>query len=514
MSKVILLEGANDANKADFRLMRLCEWAGYSLEQFERHTAAGESLSGLSDTPSVVLSMGYQAGDLFGVNNLLDERGYIRPGPSGSYVVPTVHPTFIQRGQSRYSAAFIADLQKAVRLAQQGMPAQVLDYELDPSPMAAYGWAKRYLLALSMEPHTRLAFDIETPGKGNDEEELEVGDSGHDRTWTIERIGFSYKGLGALSIPWAPEHMATIRALMGSQGQKVVWNAGFDVPRIKHQGVAIGGVVHDAMVAWHILHSDLPKSLNFVATFTCPFQPRWKHLSGARPAFYNATDADVELRSMEVIEKGLREAGMWDVYQRDVVDLEPILVYMSSMGMPVDMAVREDRAIKLAEKQQSVLQEMTELIPLEARKIEHVFQKTPSSTDGLHSRPGIRIMPTCSNCGLTGPRKDHFKRYVKKSNPCAGAGLQHRAIEVVEWYRLGEFTPSRDALTRYHQHLKRPLPMTYDKKERRKRVSFAEKQIKEMIIKYPDDNLYRLVLDYREIDKLAGTYVGRPIEVS
>jgi DNA polymerase I-like protein with 3'-5' exonuclease and polymerase domains len=39
-----------------------------------------------------------------------------------------------------------------------------------------------------------------------------------------------------------------------------------------------------------------------------------------------------------------------------------------------------------------------------------------------------------------------------------------------------------------------------------------EKAIKELMRKYPDDKLYPLVLQYRELDKIAGTYIGRPAE--
>lgn len=509
MYQVTLLEGEKDFKKADFRLYRLCEWGGYNLNQFHRVSLA--DFDECNTPHKTILAMGYDPAEHFGINDLLGRRGYILNTPSGLSVVPTVHPTFIQAGKSRWSAPFIVDLQKAVVLSQQGMPYHVYDYVLDPSPLEAFKWAKAYLLALSMDPRTRLAFDIETPGKGDDEEELEVGDEGHDRTWNIERIGFSYRGLSALSIPWAGEYMGAINALMGSNGEKVVWNAGFDVPRIKRAGVPINGVCHDAMVAWHILHSDLPKSLKFVATFTCPWQPAWKHLSGSRPAFYNATDADVELRSMEVIEGELRKASLWDVYQRDVVDLEPVLTYMSAKGMPIDWEIRVDRALKLEDKRKEVLGQLESKTPEEARKIEHIYEREPKDTSNCRSRPGFRGIPVCDRCGLEKPRKDHFKRFVKKQNPCAGGGVREVVREVAEWYRLGEFTPSRDQLIRYHQVLKRPLPMTFDKKSRKKKVSFAEKQLKDLIIKYPDDKLYPLVLQYREIDKLAGTYVGRPI---
>lgn len=526
--------GSPFVGKAGFRLNRLIEWAGLDRARFDiintvwcrppdnklegtsyEHPATAHCREhhwgSLLSRSRVLVPMGNVAtGVLIGRKNILTNRGYIWPGPGETYVIPTVHPSFIQRGQSKWSAPFINDLQKAVELAQAGLPPQVTTYTLDPSPMVAYEWASEYLRVLQQDPSTRLAFDIETPGKDEDEDDLDLGYD--DKTYFIYRIGFSYRGLHALSVPWESAFIPTIKRLMGSGGDKVVWNAGFDVPRIKRAGVSINGTVHDGMVAWHILHSDLPKKLGFVATFTCPWQPAWKHLSGAQPAFYNAIDADVELRSMEVIESELRRAGLWDVYQRDVLDLEPVLVYMSEKGMPVDSGKREESAKKLASAQGEVLAEMESLVPLNARKIEHVYVKPPVIREGLLSRPGKRIVPTCSGCGIERPRKDHFKSYVKKVNPCAGGSATPREVDVEEFYRLAEFTPSRDQLIRYHAILGRPNPMIWDKKEKRKKISFNEENIKKLILAHPLDKLYPSVLQYRSLDKLAGTYIGRPVD--
>jgi hypothetical protein len=298
--------------------------------------------------------------------------------------------------------------------------------------------------------------------------------------------------------------------LLETEGEKVVWNAGFDNPRIRHNGVQINGLIHDGMVAWHVLHSDLPKGLGFVATFTCPYQPAWKHLSHARPAFYNATDADVELRSMLAIKDELTRTGLWDVYQKDVVDLDPILRYMSEQGMPVDATVRATNAQILAEKQRSVLSQLEDLVPLNARKIEHVYKNTPPNTEGLLSRSGSREIPICAGCGLERPRKDHFKRFVKKVNLCADLQPVTRTVEVTEYYRLAPFKPSREQLIRYQESLNRYVPKTRDKQKGTMRPSMDEKALKGLIAKFPLDPLYGLVLEYRELDKLAGTYIGRP----
>lgn len=529
-------EGKPFVGKAGFRLSRLIEWAGLDRGKFDifntvwcrppENRLEGEwyekdSLAHcrahhwehLLANYRVIVPMGNIPTSAFlGKKGILSLRGYVYDGPYGARVIPTVHPSFIQRGQSRWSAPFIHDLQKAVELARNGMPPQLTSYTLDPSPLAALQWADAYLGHLRNNPGAYLAFDIETPGKGDDEESADTDPSAPDRTWKIERIGFSYQGLSALSVPWEPSYFAAIRILLGSSGAKVVWNHGFDVPRIRRAGVEIRGTIHDGMVAWHILHTDLPKRLGFVATFTCPWQPAWKHLSSARPAYYNACDADVELRSMLKIESELRAAGLWDVYQRDVLDLEPILVHMHEKGMPIDEEIRADRATKLATLQRESRVAMESYVPLASRRIAHVYKTEPRDTTGLLSRPTTRPTNRCSLCGCLKPRKDHFRKLVKKVNPCSTGQVVSHEESAVEFYRLAPFTPSREQLMSYHALLKRKNPTKWDKKARKFRVSFDEESLKKLILDFPDDKLYPEILNYRSLDKLAGTYIGRPVE--
>jgi uracil-DNA glycosylase family 4 len=528
-------QGRPFVGKAGFRLTRLIEWAGFERDKFNilntvwcrppENKLEGEGYEKnsiahcraahwdrLLSTSKVLVPMGnVPTGAILNRKGILTIRGYVW-NDGQRHVIPTVHPAFIARGQAKWSAAFINDLQKAVKIAREGMQFDSTAYLLDPSPLAALRWAEDYRSALRNDPSIRLAFDIETPGKGDEEDEVDLGDDAPDRTWRIDRIGFAYRPFQALSIPWEPQYFAAIRLLLASDGDKVVWNAGFDVPRIRRAGVDIHGTIHDGMVAWHILHSDLPKSLRFVATFTCPFQPAWKHLSGAKPAFYNATDADVELRSMLKIEEELKASDLWDVYTRDVLDLEPLLIHMHDQGMPIDQEIRADRARRLEAAIRSTRAEMEAAIPIEARRIEHVYKSEPADKSGLSSRPGYREVRVCSLCGAERPPKAHFKRFVRKANPCADGGVEIRTVAVTEYYRLADFTPSRDQLIRYHQFLYRPLPMVFDRKERKRKVSFGERQLKDLTITYKDDKLYPSILSYRELDKLAGTYVGRPEE--
>jgi len=508
--KLVILQ--HEWDLAEFRLFRLLEWAGIEAGDYTLMTMKEGQARPVFPINSVVLALGPRAFEACGPETSLETaRGYVH-NLGNIKVIPTVSAKFIQGGNAKMSAAFINDAQKAAKLAKEGQPPIYLSYMLDPLPIQALQWADEYIAELQRNPATYLAFDIETPGKPDeDEDELELAGE-KDQTWTIDRVGFSYKEHHAISFPFEPIYFAVIRRLLESNGPKVVWNAGFDVPRLRHAGFPINGVIHDGMIAWHILHSDLPKKLRFVATFTCPWQPAWKHLSHARPAFYNATDADVELRCMLKIEQDLRETGLWEVYERDVLDLEPVLEHMSLQGMPLDSSVRERCAVELASELLRLSEYMTSCVPMEARRIGHVYKRKPNDTIGLLSRPTILEVSRCAACGLERPGKAHFKLFKKKLNKCGGAELLLCREEGQEYFRLDPFTPSKDQLIRYHQHLARPLPMVYDKKAKKKKPSFAEKQLKQLLLKYPTDQLYQTILDYRSIDKLAGTYVGRPVE--
>ena len=518
------LIGGEEANPftegPGFKLFRMVEWAGLDQSRLTLWELGPSDPITPPEGINVIMPLGNGALERFiGHGGILQARGYIQHGPNGTHLLPTVHPAFVQKGQSKYASAFIHDLQKAVDLARGGLQIQLNDYVIDPLPGRAYEWARAYRDRLSADPGLRLAYDIETPGKGEDEGDLGEED---DPTYFIHRIGFSDGAHRALTVPWSPEYIPAIRLCMESPGEKVVWNASFDNPRIRHNGVGIGGTVHDGMVAWHVLHSDLPKGLAFVATFTCPWQPAWKHLSHASPGFYNCTDADVEWRSMDVIEAELKRVGLWDVYLADVVEMEPILLHMHEKGMPVDGELRLQRAIQLAEKQTAALRQLESLVPLSARSWSPKEGYVKTAPGGWETDPsfiGIDVevsVKRCDRCGLVNPTAPHFRTFkrpstAKPQNPCSGASKVEKVETVRRAARLDDFKPSRVQLIKYQLALGRQVPTTFDMKTKERKPSMNEKAIKELQRKFPDDKLYPLVLEYRELDKLAGTYIGRPV---
>ena len=112
--------------KAGFRLTRMLEWAGFDRSRFDLWNTVWcrpphNQLEGMDyeqaaishcrqqhwdrliDRVRVLVPMGNVAmSALMGRKGILRSRGYIYPGPRETHLVPTVHPSFIQRGQSKY----------------------------------------------------------------------------------------------------------------------------------------------------------------------------------------------------------------------------------------------------------------------------------------------------------------------------------------------------------------------------------------------------------------------------
>lgn len=230
---------------------------------------------------------------------------------------------------------------------------------------------------------------------------------------------------------------------------------------------------------------------------------------------------------MIAIEDELKRTGLWDVYQADVIDLDPILQHMTAKGMPIDAEVRLDRALQLAKRQNQVLAKIEALVPVAARRYapKEGFVRAPEETGGLITIEVQAEVTRCSRCGEEGITKPHFtkktlaragtpgrKAVDREPNPCFGAFPVSQEETVTRYARLEPFKPSREQLIRYQNVMGRFIPTKYDKKAGKSRVTMDEKAIKKLIGKYNLDPIYPAVLEYRELDKLGGTYIGRPAE--
>ncbi len=463
------------------------------------------------------------------------------------WVINAPHPSFIMQGNHQYANLLQFCAQRALTIASDGLTIRRPNYLLDPEPFKFSQWVDGFLEELKKNPtSTYLSYDIETAyKKGKKEEEIGKEES-DDRA--IIRCSFAYKPGDAVSVWWSAKYMADIERLFTSGGYGLNWNGEtYDNPRIISYIPSFNLISLDGMLAWHCLHSSLPKSLGFVTPFYWHDLEMWKHLADSEPARYNAIDADAALRNWLGMLPNLREHGLYDVFERHILKLNEVLRYMTSQGVVLDQDARKAAEIRLTTLQNEFKERMQEVVPREARSFK-VFKKTPKDLSGLVTLEGERVSKQCPNCGALDVKASHFKSIgVKKLNTCRQCngpkkkhcdfdepGLDHEAycdlyhhtfsgqsenpcvgliptkvpIKDLLYAKPLEFKLSTKSLSKY-QAVKKHKPVL---KKKEKKVTFDESAIKQLKKMYPNDPLYATIIDFREVQTLLSRYVGRTQE--
>ena len=423
-----------------------------------------------------------------------------------AWVIPTYHPSYLMRGYHHLVPVMQFAAKRAVEIASEGLELETPTYLLDPSPWTFDEWAKGYLGAADS---VTLSYDIETPYKqGKDEDKLTAEEDGDD--YAILRVAFAFKPGEAVSVPWRAEYMPALEAIFGSGGTKIGWNSRlFDDPRIRAKFPMRGDLL-DAMRAWHILNTALPKSLGFVTPYYAQRSSMWKHLAGDQPAFYNAKDADMALRCWQGIEKDLKANNLWEVYDRHNIKLGRVFTYMSDKGVALDAEMRAGAETKLAAILDDTEQRMEAAIPEAARKLK-VFKKEPKDVTGLVQVDGLSKVSRCPRCFRVPAKADHFKSVGKKAlkggseeNPCLGLKPERVDVASKLWAKPLEFKISKVGLLGYQKALRHRAII--DRKLGR--VTFDENAIMKLMKQHPKDPLYPLILEHRGTQKLLSNYVG------
>ncbi|MCA1841500.1 MAG: hypothetical protein LC723_14555, partial [Actinobacteria bacterium] len=427
----------------------------------------------------------------------------------GAWVLAADHPAYLMRGNHHLLSILQFAFQRAMEIAEKGFAYDTPTYLLDPTAVIFDQWVTDFLRYQATDPeNVFLSYDIETPYKtGADEEEV-AKDVDDDRT--ILRCAFSYQPGMAVTVPWRSEYMPSLRRVFGEGANFVGWNSNnYDDPRV-HAQTPMSGISIDAMLAWHVLNSALPKGLGFVTPFYAQRSAMWKHLSEAEPAFYNAKDADMALQNWLGIRRDLAQGSLGRVFSRHVVEVNKLFGYMRDTGVTLDLAARADAEVQLQVALDGVEAQIQSVVPVDARTLK-VYAKTPYDTTGMLQIPGSRKTKQCPSCGLLDVKTDHFKSVgVKRlkagepENPCAGGTGTKVEVPSPQWALPEPFRLSNTALQRY-QKLLRHLPIIDPKK---KTVTFDEKALLRLRKQHPKDSLYPLVGEFRKVQKILGTYVG------
>lgn len=426
----------------------------------------------------------------------------------GCFVVAADHPSYLMRGNNHLLPVLQFAAQRALEIASHGLRLEEPQYLLDPAPGTFQQWADDYVKAIASGAKVYLSYDIETPMKqGRNEEKVAKED---DDDYTILRISFAYRPGEAISVPWRAEYLPGIATLFSIPSPKVGWNnSGYDSPRIKAQMHMAGDEI-DAMLAWHVLNSALPKGLGFVTPFYVKNTSPWKHLSNSSPAFYNAKDADMALRNWLGIAKDLKSTDLGKVFDRHVVELNRVLTYMSEQGVQRDETLRKSSEVKIAAMLDAVEASMVDAVPQEVRKFQ-VYKKVPKVTKGLVMVDGTMPVAVCPACTQHYVKADHFKSIGKRrlkagqpENPC----LKRKAVKVITptklWAKPLDFKVSVKSLSSYQKSLRHQAIVN----RRENRVTFDEDAIKQLVKVYPNDRLYPAILKHREYQKLLSNYIG------
>lgn len=426
----------------------------------------------------------------------------------GCWVVSTFHPSHLMQGKHGLAPVLRFAVQRALDIATNGISIDSPYYLLNPSPIEFQGWVDEYIEAVKQDVKgTFLSYDIETPYKsGQDESEIARED---DDDFTILRISFCYKPGAAISVPWDPTYLPGIERIFNSGGYALGWNNSvYDDIRLSNQ-LALNVVRFDAMLAWHVLNTSLPKGLGFVTPFYWHNTPMWKHLADAKPAFYNAKDADAALRCWLGIRQDLIDNELWDVFDKHVVQLNEVLAYMSREGVLLDQEAR-----LVAEKRLQILLDELEAsmqgaVPQRARTLK-VYKKEPKDVTDLVRVDGLRRTTQCSICHGLDVKADHFKSVGKKllklgaqEQPCHGATSAKVEIPALLWALPLEFKLSHKGLSSYQGVMGHKAV-----KNREGKITYDVKAIKTLVKNYPEDTLYPVIGRFRGTQKLLGTYVG------
>jgi uracil-DNA glycosylase family 4 len=290
----------------------------------------------------VVVAVGEMAQSRFGINGLLlKNRGSVfefkLTADKVLYVIPTVTPEYIMRGNWAQELSLVSDLQKAQKIAADGWKPPVENFVTHPT----IEWLEAKLEELRKTPDLLLAVDTEG-WKG-----------GWHRHWMT---GFAVNETDAFCIPFKKQGgkaywetaeesqraQIVLKALL-AEFPTAFQNAQFDIAVFEHLGIPVKRLKHDTMLAHHTYHCELPHDLGYIASIYAT-TPYWKDIVlASEEAFNKHNDVDFRtynLRDCVVLHQilngllpDLEREGLLQIYTNTVMRLVMPTVRMEMNGM-------------------------------------------------------------------------------------------------------------------------------------------------------------------------------------
>lgn len=448
------------------------------------------------------------------------------------WVVPTFHPSYLQRGAHNLIGTVSYDLQVALELTRGQWKPQPLDLVIDPPVEWYRQWATLYLAAVAQDPYAAsLACDMETPDKAGGKPENELGPD--DDSYQVTRWNFASGPDQGVTVPDAPEYWAITKALLEAAGNHYWWNgSGYDWARTTARGAVMQPLWQlDMMLAAHVVQSDVPLGLGFWAPFYSNYGA-WKHLSDTDPEMYACIDGPQTWRVGSGLIEDLVQLQQWRAFEEDCHELyHHALKPAQDIGILIDKPALDAFHHDLEVKQRRLAHAIQGHVPDDLRPLTHEAVKAPiegvahpqARTHNLRtgealadqpdpvkqelfslgavrvSREVPKVIRVCQTCGAT---EVHAKHRCKDPFAEATPNVQLEERTVVRWYWQEPFNPDSSQQVLAYLKFRKHKPGT-DKKTHK---PSADRETLLRLAKSTKDPFYQTLLDYRAVKKVDSTY--------
>jgi uracil-DNA glycosylase family 4 len=416
------------------------------------------------------------------------------------FIVPTFHPSHLQRGAMNLFGVSSFDVQVALRVASAGYVQDDVSLVIDPPVDWFTRWVEQVEGACAQDPGgVGIAEDIETLDKasGQDEGELTPQD---DQSYQITRINFSVHPDEGVTVPYGGPYVGLCERLFRLPCAHYLWNKEYDDPRLIAAGHTFAGDRYDGMWAAHRLQSDIPRGLGFWAPFYDQWGA-WKHLARTKPGYYAACDGFKTYRTVTGVIRDLLQLGMWDAFARHThATYQYALKPAQAVGVKID---RERLVVfiqDLAVKQRRLLHEMQGLVPDELRPlVPKTGLKRPPAAGAVHTKGRAETVRGAPKKDLPDPIKQELYAQV--------ARVVSRTVDlggepITRYYWQEPFNPDSPEQILDYIKAKKHKP------GRAKKTGHAssDREALEKLIRETRDPLYKAILDSRAVNKVRTTY--------
>lgn len=504
------------------------------------HCTAAHLSRTLAEPHKVIVALGGTAArHLLGMDRdcrVEDFHGTVNETQYGS-VVPTFHPSHLQRGAHNLFGVVSFDLQRAHQVAASGWEPDPAVLVVDPELAWFTWWVEQVEAASLQDPElVWLTVDIETPDKSSGQDEGEL--SSEDRSYTILRVNFAVHPDEGVTVPYTGPYIPLIDRLLKLPCVKTGWNFEYDRPRILTAGHQIQGVVLDGMWYAHFLQSDIPRGLGFWA----PFYSRWgawKHRASAEPGPYGACDGFQNWRTVDGVARHLQQLGMWDRAFSHITQLhDRVLRPAQEVGLRINRQTLVVFIDRLEKEQARILKAMQALVPEAVRPLTGNYKHKPEEGKVHAKATGVKRdgtkkkeQPDPIKAGLysTHARLVHRRVqalvWVCRTCQAVDVGVRHRCarggddgvdrgaearvadlargtVEVDRWFWQEPFNPDSP------QQILAYLAFKGHKPGRAKKTGAdsTDRDTLTRLVRETKDPLYQLCLDNRGVGKVKGTY--------